>query len=241
MGNQGSSAGGGRGGRGGRGGAGGGRDDSFGKEGNYWENDDDDGLGGDHGLLEVSAAETEGWRQKLKEIQQRNAEVDGPSKMVDLRSHLSRDHIDTSKRMAQLRVDHQQRLVDWETEQQRKCAHCGKTIEGEISKYVGNEMYVHTECYDDYKVSIAPECAHCHEKVVRVEGKFSGNRVKAQDGSEVHVECQEAYLLAMGEPCAQCGERLAGECECPLPPLCPDPRAARALTRGSPCVPNTRS
>ena len=108
-------------------------------------------------------------------------------------------------------VGHQEELIKKETEKQRKCVQCNKTIENELSKYVGHDMYVHTGCHEDYKISIAPECAHCHEKVVAVAGKFSGNKVKAQDGSEVHVECQEEYLLAMGEPCAQCAERLAGE------------------------------
>lgn len=163
------------------------------------------------GLLELTAAETNPNAAKLQEIRERNADVDQSWKMIDLRSRWHVEDADVSKRMAELRVDHERRLVEWETEQQRKCAQCGKVIANEISKYVGHDMYVHNGCHEDYKISIAPECAHCHEKVVKVEGRFSGNKVKAQDGSVVHTECQEAYLLAMGEPCAQCDKRLAGE------------------------------
>lgn len=188
----------------------GGRDDGFGREGNYWEAEDEDARA-DDSLLALTAAETNPNAAKLQEIKERNAGVDKAWKMIDLRSRWHVEDADVLKRMAQLRLQHEQRLVDWETEQHRKCAHCDKVIANEISKYVGHDAYVHTACYEDYKVSIAPECAHCHEKVVKVEGKFSGNKVKAQDGSVVHTECQEAYLLAMGEPCAQCNERLAGE------------------------------
>ena len=189
--------------------AGGGRDDGFDKEGNYWESEEVEVE--DHGLLELTSAETNPAAAKLQEIKDRHIGVDGTWKMIDLRSRWHVEESDVSRRMAELRVEHDRRLVEWETEQHRKCAHCGKLIENEISKYVGHDTYVHTGCHEDYKIFIAPECAHCHEKVVRVEGKFSGNKVKAQDGSVVHTECQEAYLLAMGEPCAQCNERLAGE------------------------------
>eukprot|EP01043_Picozoa_sp_COSAG02_P030438 COSAG02_NODE_1943_length_10309_cov_29.284721_4_plen_400_part_00 len=188
----------------------GGRDDGFSRDGNYWE-DEDEEAGDDHGLLELTAAETNPVAAKLQEIKARNSNTDKAWRMVDLRSRWHVEDSDVSKRMAELRVQHERRLVEWETEQHRKCAHCGKVIANEISKYVGHDMYVHTACHEGYTVSIAPECAHCHEKVVKVEGKFSGNKVKAQDGSVVHTECQELYLLAMGEPCAQCNERLAGE------------------------------
>lgn len=188
----------------------GGRDDGFARDGNYWEDEDDDATD-DNGLLELTAAETNPVAAKLQEIKSRNADVDQPWKLIELRSRWHVEDTDVSKRMAELRVQHERRLVEWETEQRRKCAQCGQVIADEISKYVGRDSYVHTGCHEEYKSSIAPECAHCHEKVVKVEGKFSGNKVKAQDGSVVHTECQEAYLLAMGEPCAQCNERLAGE------------------------------
>ena len=98
----------------GRGGgdAGGGRDDGFGKEGNYWESEEVEVE--DHGLLELTSAETNPAAAKLQEIKDRHIGVDGTWKMIDLRSRWHVEESDVSRRMAELRVEHDRRLVEWD-------------------------------------------------------------------------------------------------------------------------------
>ena len=54
-------------------GGGGSRDDGFGKEGNYWENEEDMG---EHGLLEVTAQETSAVAARMMELREEHADVD---------------------------------------------------------------------------------------------------------------------------------------------------------------------
>ena len=179
----------------------GGREDAYGRQGNYWEDND----AHDSSLLAVTMSETSIVHTKYLELKDRNA--DSVGSVDDVQTNIARlrhswGELDTKQRMSELRTSHHSRLVSWENEQQRECAWCKEVIENEMSKSVPGGKYCHASCLDDYLDSIAPSCAYCHKPVRE-------HQVILANGSCVHSSCQNDLAIAGQELCTYCGAEMS--------------------------------
>ena len=96
----------------------------------------------------MGAAKTSETHAQFLEIKHRNAAAiatttDVQYALIDL--HWRWGALSTADRMSEMRMAHRERLVAWESGQQRGCMQCKEVIEDEVSR---SGVYCHNGCFE---------------------------------------------------------------------------------------------